>query len=45
MGKQFEELKAALEEALAHAQGKITLRSEKIPMVYKAKDIRKIRDQ
>jgi putative transcriptional regulator len=48
MSKQFEELKEALEEALAHEQGKITLRSERIvvpkpPMAYKAKDIKRIR--
>ncbi len=48
MSKFFKDLKAGLEEAIAHKQGKIQLRSETIevpepPAEYKQKDIKKIR--
>ncbi len=50
MAKFFEGLKMGLEEALAHAEGKITLRSMIIevpapPTKYKFKDIKKIREK
>ena len=49
MSKLFKGLKAGLEEALAHAEGKLTLKSELIeipepPCEYKAKDIKRIRE-
>lgn len=45
----FEELKAGLEDAIAHSQGKLSLRSECIeipepPVEYKPKQIRAIRE-
>ena len=48
MSKFFEQLKGGLEEALAHKQGKITLRSEIIeipepPIAYTANNIKNIR--
>lgn len=48
MGKFYEGLKEGLQEALAHAQGKITLKSECIeipapPKEYTAREIRRIR--
>lgn len=48
MSKLFKKLKAGLEDAIAHDQGKLDLRSELIdipkpPASYKAKDIKKIR--
>lgn len=48
MTKLFKALKAGFEEAIAHDQGKIDLRTEFIelptpPMQYKAKDIKRIR--
>lgn len=50
MSKLFKGLKKGLEEALAHAEGKITLKSEIIeipepPAEYDAKDIKRIREQ
>lgn len=50
MSKLFKGLKKGLEEALAHSEGKITLKSEIIeipepPAEYKAKDIKRIREQ
>jgi putative transcriptional regulator len=50
MSKLFKGLKKGLEEALAHAEGKITLKSEIIeipepPAEYKAKDIKRIREK
>jgi len=50
MSKFYKKLKEGLEEALAHKQGKITLKSEVIeipepPMEYRAKDIKKIREK
>jgi putative transcriptional regulator len=50
MGKFFDDLKQGLEEALAHAQGKITLKSEIIeipdaPNEYKAEDVKRIREK
>ena len=50
MSKFFDDLKEGLEEALAHTQGKITLKSEIIeipdaPIEYKAEDIKRIRDK
>ena len=49
MSKLFKELKAGLEEAIAHKQGKINLRSISIeipeaPAEYKPKQIKKIRE-
>lgn len=46
----FEDLKAGLEDALAHSQGKLHLRSEFIeipepPAEYKPKEIRSIREK
>lgn len=48
--KLFKALKKGLEEAVAHDQGKLDLRSELIeipkpPMHYKAKEIKKIREK
>ena len=48
MGKLFKGLKKGLKEALAHAEGKITLKSEVIeipepPSEYRAGDIKRIR--
>lgn len=48
MSKFFKALKKGLEEAIAHEEGKITLKSEIIeipepPVKYKASDIKKIR--
>jgi putative transcriptional regulator len=50
MSKLFKGLKSGLKEALAHTEGKITLKSEIIeipepPAEYNAKDIRRIREQ
>lgn len=50
MSKLFKGLKKGLKEALAHAEGKITLKSEIIeipepPAEYRAKDIKRIRKQ
>lgn len=50
MSKFFKGLKKGLEEALAHTEGKITLKSEFIeipesPIEYKAGDIKRIRDE
>src|ERR1700733_13714572 len=50
MSKLFKALKAGLEEAIAHEQGKLDLRSEIIeipepPAQYKAKEIKKIREK
>ena len=50
MSKLFKGLKKGLEEALAHTEGKITLKSEVIeipgpPAEYKPKDIKRIREQ
>lgn len=50
MSKLFKGLKKGLEEALAHSEGKITLKSEIIeipepPSDYNADDIRRIREQ
>lgn len=50
MSKLFKGLKKGLEEALAHAEGKITLKSEIIeipepPAEYSAEDIKRIREQ
>lgn len=50
MSKLFKGLKKGLEEALDHAEGKITLKSEiidipKPPTEYSAKDIKRIREQ
>ena len=50
MSKLFKGLKKGLEEALAYSEGKITLKSEVFeipepPAEYKAKDIKRIRDQ
>lgn len=50
MSKLFKSLKKGLEEALAHAEGKITLKSEVIeipepPADYRANDIKKIRER
>jgi len=47
--KFFEELKAGLEDAIAHSQGKLHLRSERIeipapPAEYKPKEIKIIRE-
>lgn len=47
--KFFKDLKGALEEAIAHKEGKLDLYSEYIeipepPAEYKAKDIKKIRE-
>ena len=47
--KFFEDLKAGLEDAIAHEKGKLDLRSELIeipepPMQYKSKDIKGIRE-
>ena len=49
MGKLFDDLKAGLEEVIAHEKGKIHLRSIAIeipepPAEYKPKDIKKIRE-
>lgn len=49
MSKFFKGLKKGLEEALAHSEGKITLKSEIIeipepPKEYKSKDIKRIRE-
>lgn len=49
MGKLFEDLKAGLEEVIAHEKGKIHLRSISIeipepPAHYEPKDIKKIRE-
>ena len=48
MSKFYKGLKEGLEEALAHTQGKITLKSESIeipepPKEYSARDIKRIR--
>jgi putative transcriptional regulator len=50
MSKFFKDLKASLEEAVAHKQGKLSLHTEIIeipppPADYKAKDIKKIREK
>lgn len=50
MSKFFKGLKKGLEEALAHSEGKITLKSEIIeipepPNEYSAEDIKRIREQ
>lgn len=50
MSKLFKGLKKGLEEALAHAEGKITLKSEIIeipepPAVYRAEDVKRIREE
>ena len=50
MSKLFKGLKKGLEEALAHTEGKITLKSEIIeipepPAEYSAEDIKRIREQ
>ena len=50
MSKLFKGLKKGLEEALAHTEGKITLKSEIIeipepPAEFSAKDIKRIREQ
>jgi len=50
MSKMFKGLKKGLEEALAHTEGKITLKSEVIeipepPAEYSAGDIKKIRQK
>lgn len=50
MSKLFKGLKKGLEEALAHVEGKITLKSELIeilepPAEYSAEDIKRIREQ
>src|ERR1700722_4717080 len=50
MSKLFKGLKKGLEEALAHSEGKITLKSEVIeipepPSDYNADDIRRIREK
>ncbi len=50
MGKLFKALKLGFEEAIAHDQGKLDLRSEFIeipepPAQYKAKEIKKIREK
>ncbi len=50
MSKLFNKLKAGLEDAIAHKQGKLNLRSETIvlpepPVSYKAKEIKKIRER
>lgn len=50
MSKLYKGLKKGLEEALGHAEGKITLKSESIkipepPEEYNAKQIRRIREQ
>ncbi len=50
MGKLFKALKKGFEEAIAHDQGKLDLRSELIdipkpPAHYKAQDIKKIREK
>ena len=47
--KFFKDLKAGLEDAIAHKQGKLDLRSELIeipepPVEYRAKQIKKIRE-
>ncbi len=49
MGKFFEDIKAGLEDAIAHKKGKLSLRSETIvipepPAQYKAKEIKEIRE-
>ncbi len=49
MSRLFKGLKKGLEQALAHVEGKITLKSEIIeipepPIAYKSKDIRRIRE-
>lgn len=48
MSKFFEDLKDGLEEIIEYKKGKLTLRSEIIeipaPPVYKAKDVKKIRE-
>jgi len=49
MSKLFNGLKKGLEEALAHAEGKIALKSEAIeipePPEYSAEEIKKIREK
>jgi len=50
MSKLFKGLKAGLEDAIAHVQGKLDLRSididvPKAPNTYKAKEIKKIREK
>lgn len=50
MSKFFKGLKKGLEEALAHTEGKITLKSEVIeipepPVEYEAKEIKRIRER
>lgn len=50
MSKLFKALKKGFEEAIAHDQGKLDLRSEFIelpepPIQYKAREIRKIREK
>lgn len=50
MSKLFKGLKKGLKESLAHAEGKITLKSEIIdipepPAEYSAEDIKRIREQ
>lgn len=50
MGKFFEDLKAGLEDAIAHKRGKLHLRSVEIevpepPAEYKPKAIKKIREK
>ena len=48
MGKFYKDLKAGLEEALAHRRGKVKLQAQVIetpepPVEYRAKDVQKIR--
>jgi putative transcriptional regulator len=50
MNKFFKDLKAGLEDAIAHEKGKLDLRSELIeipepPTEYKPKEIKKIREE
>lgn len=50
MTKLFKKLKAGLEDVIAHQQGKLNLRSEKMvlpdrPTIYKPKEIKKIRER
>lgn len=50
MGRLFKELKKGFDEMIAHKEGKVTLRSERIeipspPANYSAKEIKKIREK
>ena len=50
MSELFKKLKAGLEDAIAHKQGKLNLRSETIvlpepPVVYKPREIKRIRER